>query len=152
MNKDFFDVAFDYAQLAYGNNEVPVGAIIVKNNEIIGYGYNSKEKDCSVISHAEIKAIVMAEKNIHNWRLDDCEMYVTLDPCPMCASAIKQARIKKVFSAVSNVDSQNIKIISQIFEKNDKINQKVLFSTNLDADRAKKILNSFFKTQRDKKK
>ena len=151
MNKEFFDIAFNYAQIAYENDEVPVGAVIVNNNEIIGYGFNSKERDCSVISHAEIKAISMAEEKINNWRLDECEMYVTLDPCPMCASAIKQARIKKVFSAVNNSDSQNSEIIAQIFEKNDKINQKVIFSTNLDAERAKKILNSFFKTQRDKK-
>jgi tRNA(adenine34) deaminase len=151
MNKNFFDLAFSYAQVAYDNDEVPVGAVIVKDGVILGFGSNSKEKDCFVTSHAEIKAILMAEEKINNWRLDDCEMYVTLDPCPMCASAIKQARIKKVFSAVSNSDPQNCEIITQIFEKNDKINQKVFFSTNMDADRAKKILNSFFKAQRDKK-
>ena len=151
MSKDFFDLAFKYAQEAYENDEVPVGAVVVKDGVVIGYGSNSKEKDCSVTSHAEIKAILMAENEINNWRLDNCEIYVTLDPCPMCASAIKQSRIKKIFSAVCNSDSQNSEIISQILEKNDKINQKVIFSTNLDAERSKKLLNSFFRTQRDKK-
>ena len=151
MNKNFFDIAFNYAQFSYKNNEVPVGAIIVKNNEIIGYGYNSKEEDQSIASHAELKAILMAEKKINNWRLDDCDIYVTLDPCPMCASAIKQARIKNVFSAVSNSDSKNSEIITQIFEKSDKINPPVFFSTNMDAERSKKLLNSFFKAQRGKK-
>lgn len=151
MNKKFFDEAFLYAEQAFKSDEVPIGAVIVKNNEIIGFGYNSKEKSGMVIDHAEIKAITMAEKNIHNWRLDDCDLYVTLDPCPMCASAIKQARIKNVFSAVSNSDENNSQIIAQIFEKNDKINSKINFSTNNDAERAKKILNSFFKTQREKK-
>ena len=151
MNKEFFDKAFFYAQKAFEENEVPIGAVIVKNNEIIGFGYNSKEKSGSVIDHAEIKAIVMAEKNLHNWRLEDCDIYVTLDPCPMCASAIKQARIKNVFSAVSNSDENNSQIIAQIFENNDKINSKINFSTNNDAERAKKILNSFFVIQREKK-
>jgi len=151
MNSNFFDEAFRFAQIAFDDDEIPVGAVIVKDHEIIGYGYNSKEKDHSIISHAEIKAILMAEKVLNNWRLDGCDIYVTLDPCPMCASAIKQARIKKVFSAVSNSDQTNSKIITQIFEKNDKINPKVIFSTNLDAERSKKLLNSFFKTQRDKK-
>lgn len=148
---NFFDIAFSYAQMAYNNDEVPVGAIIVKNDEIIGFGFNSKETDGFVTSHAEIKAIMMAEEKNKNWRLDGCEMYVTLDPCPMCASAIKQARIEKVFSAVSNSDPQNCEIISKIFENNDKTNQKVIFSTNQYAERGKKLLNSFFKAQRDKK-
>lgn len=151
MEKKFFDDAFFYAELAFIEDEVPIGAVVVKNNEIIGYGYNSKEKNGLVIDHAEIKAITMAEKNINNWRLDDCDMYVTLDPCPMCASAIKQARIKNVFSAVSNSDESNSQIITQIFEKNDKINSKIHFSTNNDVERARKILNSFFKAQREKK-
>lgn len=151
MNRKFFDDAFFYAEFAFKDDEVPIGAVIVKNDEIIGFGYNSKEKSGLVIDHAEIKAITMAEKKINNWRLDECDMYVTLDPCPMCASAIKQSRIKNVFSAVSNSDENNSQIITQIFEKNDKINAKINFSTNNDAERAKKILNSFFKMQREKK-
>ena len=148
MEKKFFDDAFFYAELAFIEDEVPIGAVVVKNNEIIGYGYNSKEKNGLVIDHAEIKAITMAEKNINNWRLDDCDMYVTLDPCPMCASAIKQARIKNVYSALSNSDSSNNEIIRMIFEA-DSTNPGVNFVSNIEPTKSQIILNKFFKKQRN---
>ena len=148
MNRKFLDLAFKYAEKAYKYDEVPIGAVIVKDNKIIGYGYNKKEKKKSVLEHAEISAIKMAEKKIDNWRLNDCDIYVSLDPCPMCASAIKQARIKNVYSALTNLDNNNFEIISQIFKK-DKVNPSVNFVTNLDSEVSKKILNSFFKKQRN---
>ena len=77
--------------------DVPVSAVIVKNGEIIAFAQNERELDNDVTSHAEILAIRKAEKVLNNWRLDDCEMYVTLEPCPMCAWAIIQARIKSVY-------------------------------------------------------
>jgi tRNA(adenine34) deaminase len=77
--------------------EIPVGAIIVKNKEIISMATNSKEKDNDVTSHAEILAIRQAEEILNNWRLEDCDMYVTLEPCPMCGWAILQARIKNLY-------------------------------------------------------
>ena len=150
MNKKFMDLAFFYAEKAFELNEVPIGCVIVKNNEIISYGYNLKESTNFIINHAEIIAIKDAEEKIHNWRLEDCDLYVTLDPCPMCASAIKQARIKNVFSALNNSDDENLEIINSIFQKNDKVNPKVNFFTNIDAERSKKLLNSFFKKQRNK--
>ncbi|MBQ6497846.1 MAG: nucleoside deaminase [Bacilli bacterium] len=149
MKKEFLDKAIYYAKKAYDIDEVPIGAVIVKDNEIIGYGYNKKEKEKSVLEHAEISAIKMAEKKVDNWRLNGCDIYVSLDPCPMCASAIKQARIKNVYSALNNLDNNNFEIISQIFRK-DKVNPEVKFITNLDIESSKKILNSFFKKQRNK--
>ena len=77
--------------------DVPVGAVIVKNNEIIAYAHNEKEELQSSIAHAEILAIKKAQEGLRRWRLDDCEMYVTLEPCPMCASAIIQAHLKSVY-------------------------------------------------------
>ena len=77
--------------------EVAVGAVIVRNNEIISCACNSKEKDLDVTAHAEILAIRDAEKKLGNWRLEDCDMYVTLEPCPMCAWAIINSRIKNVY-------------------------------------------------------
>ena len=148
MNRKFFDDAFFYAEFAFKDDEVPIGAVIVKNNEIIGFGYNSKEKSGLVIDHAEIKAITMAEKKINNWRLDECDMYVTLDPCPMCASAIKQARIKNVYSALNNSDSNNLNILHSIFDINDRTNNSVNFISNLAVDKSKEILNDFFDLQR----
>lgn len=77
--------------------EIPVAAIIVKNGEVISSAVNSKENDKDVTSHAEILAIRAAEKHLGNWRLEDCEMYVTLEPCPMCAWTIIQSRLKAVY-------------------------------------------------------
>jgi tRNA(adenine34) deaminase len=77
--------------------DIPVGAIIVKNGEIISSAFNTKEKDNDITSHAEIIAIRKAEKILNNWRLEDCDMYVTLEPCPMCGWAILQSRIKNLY-------------------------------------------------------
>ena len=149
MNRNFLDLAFKYAEKAYNNNEVPIGAVIVKNNEVIGYGYNQKEKKNSVLEHAEIMAIRKASKRINNWRLDDCDIYVTLDPCPMCASAIKQSRIKNIYSALSNLDKENEKVVVDILKK-DKTNPEVNLISNIEPDKSKNILNSFFNIKRDK--
>lgn len=149
MNRKFLDLAFKYAKKAYRNNEVPIGAVIVKNNEVIGYGYNQKEKKNSVLEHAEIMAIRKASKRLNNWRLDDCDIYVTLDPCPMCASAIKQSRIKNIYSALSNLDKENEKVVVDILKK-DKTNPEVNLISNIEPDKSKNILNSFFNIKRDK--
>ncbi len=149
MNKDFFDLAYKYSLKAFDSNEVPIGAVIVKNNDVISFGYNNKESGYSVFGHAEIMAIRNAEKKLNNWRLEDCDIYITLDPCPMCASAIKQSRIKNVYSALSNSDSNNTKIIKQIF-MTDLTNPGVNFISNLDIERTRALLNRFFKERRYK--
>lgn len=81
---------------AIKKNEVPVGAIIVKNNKIIAKAYNKTNKTNNILSHAEILAIIKASKKIKNWRLDDCTLYVSLEPCNMCKEIIKKSRIKQV--------------------------------------------------------
>ncbi len=86
--------AIELSLQACAKGEVPVGAVIVKNGEIIAEGRNMREEKQNALSHAEIEAINTACKKIGSWRLDDCEMYVTLEPCPMCAGAIINARIK----------------------------------------------------------
>ena len=149
MNQKFLDFAFKYAEKAYKNDEVPIGAVIVKNDKVIGYGYNQKEKKNSVLEHAEIIAIRMASKKLNNWRLDDCDIYITLDPCPMCASAIKQSRIKNIYSALSNLDKENKKVVVNIL-KCDKTNPGVNLISNIEPDKSKKLLNSFFNIKRDK--
>ena len=148
MKKEYFDKVFQYAKKAESIGEVPIGAVIVKNDEIIGIGYNKKERKKSIVEHAELIAINQAEKKIDNWRLNDCDIYVSLDPCPMCASAIKQARIKNVYSALNNSDPNNLNIITKIFEK-DSTNPKVNFESNLSPEKAKEILSSFFEKQRN---
>ncbi|MBQ8887275.1 MAG: nucleoside deaminase [Candidatus Gastranaerophilales bacterium] len=78
-------------------NDIPIGAVIVKDGKIIAKAVNQREKKQNTVNHAEIIAIQKANKKLKNWRLNDCEMYVTLEPCPMCASAILQARISKLY-------------------------------------------------------
>ena len=149
MNKKFFDVVYDESIKAFNNNEVPIGAVIVKDGDIIACGYNKKESDNCCISHAEIIAIQEASKVLNNWRLNDCDIYISLDPCPMCSSAIKQARISNVYSALSNVDNDYNEIINKIFNFNDNTNSMVNYETDLDSDRFKDLLNKFFKKQRN---
>ena len=94
---NFMSLAFEEAKKAYNLNEVPVGAIIVKNSEVISSSYNQVITKNSVVSHAEINAILIASQKLKNYRLTDCDMYVTLEPCHMCAKAIVDARLKNVF-------------------------------------------------------
>lgn len=97
MNDEFFmTLAVEEAIKAYKENEVPVGAIIVKDGKVIAKGHNKRETLNSPIAHAEIIAIEEASRQLKNWRLYGCELYVTLEPCPMCAGAILQSRIAKL--------------------------------------------------------
>ena len=88
--------AIKQAKKAAGINEVPIGCVIVKDGEVVAKGYNRRNTDHSTLSHAEITAIRRASKRLKDWRLEDCTLYVTLEPCQMCAGAIVQARIKRV--------------------------------------------------------
>ena len=95
-HRDFMQRAMELAQIARDYGEVPVGAVVVKDNKIIGEGYNRRETDGSATAHAEIMAIVAACKTLGHWRLENCTLYVTLEPCAMCAGAIINSRIKLV--------------------------------------------------------
>ena len=95
MEQKFMYQALKEAEKAYNKLEVPVGCIIVKDGKIIARAHNLKETKMDTTKHAEILAIQKASKKLKSWRLIDCEMYVTLEPCPMCAGAIIQSRIKK---------------------------------------------------------
>ena len=98
MDHEFYmSQALQLAAEAAANGEVPVGCVIVRNGEIIGRGRNRREEKHATASHAEMEAIAEANKALGTWRLDDCDLYVTLEPCPMCAGAIVNARIRCVF-------------------------------------------------------
>lgn len=92
---NFMQIAIEEAGKTDG--DIPVGAVIVKNGQVIAKAHNTREKDNDITSHAEILAIRQVEKSVNNWRLDGCELYVTLEPCPMCGWAILQSRVKKVY-------------------------------------------------------
>ncbi|MEE0700275.1 MAG: nucleoside deaminase [Bacilli bacterium] len=99
MNNVFMQAAINEAKKAFKKGEVPIGAVIVKNNKIIAKAHNLVEIKNNALCHAEIIAIKKASKKLKNWRLSDCDLYVTLEPCDMCTGAIKNARINKVYYA-----------------------------------------------------
>ena len=96
MNKQFMKLAIEEAKIAALKGEVPVGAVIVKDGKVIAKGHNTRETEQSALGHAEINAIKEACEKLNSWRLDDCQLYVTMEPCPMCAGAIINARIPTV--------------------------------------------------------
>ena len=99
----FMDAALELAREAAAEGEVPVGCVIVRGDEIVGRGRNRREKDKSALAHAEIEAIREACRNLGGWRLWECTLYVTLEPCPMCAGAIINARIPRVVYGAGDV-------------------------------------------------
>ncbi|MBP3841216.1 MAG: nucleoside deaminase [Bacilli bacterium] len=149
MEKRFIMMAIEEAKKALAMGEVPVGAVIVKNGEIIAKAYNKKEKLCCVTQHAEIIAIEKASKKIGNWRLNDCDIYITLEPCPMCASAIKQARISNIYCGLSNSDKNNINIVKSILDK-DKINNSCNYYCGYFQFEIKNMMKTFFKNARNR--
>ena len=110
---NFMNIAIKEAKKSYKIDDVPVGAVIVKDDAVIAKAHNMKDKKCNAIMHAEIIAIDKACKKLKRWRLDDCELYVTMEPCMMCTGAILQSRIKKIYYSVDNDDFGTLKNISQ---------------------------------------
>ena len=143
----FMSEALNMAYLAFKNNEVPVGAIIVKGGKIIGKGSNQVIHNNSVSSHAEINAIIDAGQTLKNYRLVNCDIYVTLEPCHMCAKAIVDARINHVYFAAREPKTGAVESIDKFFER-DHLNHLVTFSGgHLEAE-SSKLLKSFFKSKR----
>lgn len=154
MSKDnikFMKEALKEAKKAELINEVPVGAVIVKDGKVISRAYNKKETTNSAINHAEIIAIQKANKKLNSWRLLDCEMYVTLEPCSMCAGAILQSRIKKVYIGTMDQKTGSCGSVFNLFDDY-KFNHKVDIESGICKDECEKILQDFFKNLRNTKK
>ncbi len=98
----YLDELLNETKKAYNENEIPVGALIVKNNEIIAIAHNTKETNKCCLNHAEINVIILASKYLNSWRLDECDMYITMEPCIMCYGAIIQSRIRNVYYLLNN--------------------------------------------------
>ncbi len=142
---DFIEILLKEAKKAYDDNEVPIGSIIVKSNKIVSKAHNLKETKSNVLCHAELLAINKACNKLKNWRLNDCILYTTLFPCPMCASAIQQARIKKVvyLNNSNNNFAQNIS--NEILSNKNSNHQVLIEKLHLEDN----LINSFFKKIRD---
>lgn len=147
MNREFMKIAISEALKAAEKGEIPVGAVIVKNNEIISVGHNLREEKQNALSHAEIEAINSACQKLGSWRLDDCEMYVTLEPCPMCTGAIINARIKTVIFGA--YDSKMGCMDSVINLCDYPFNHKVEIYGGIMEDECLNILQDFFKKLRE---
>ena len=146
----FMKEAIKEAQKAYKKEEIPVGAVIVKDGTIIAKAHNLRETKLSSLAHAEILAIEKANKKIKAWRLEGCEMYVTLEPCMMCMGAIINSRIKKLYIGTPDPKAGCYKSVIEI--ENYKFNHTVEIETGILKDECEYILKDFFKKLRQKKK
>ena len=146
MENKFVNAALEEAKKAYDLNEVPVGAVVVQNGEIIAKAHNLKRSTNNIMNHAEIVAILKASEKNGDWRLNDCEMYVTLEPCPMCAGALVQSRIKKIYiGSESNIKS-NKEMIKNILQNKDYNHfVEIEYLENKDCSQ---ILTDFFNNKR----
>lgn len=142
--------ALELAKISAAEGEVPVGAIIVKGDEIVGTGRNRREYGKNALYHAEIEAIDNACKTLGGWRLWECDMYVTLEPCPMCAGAIINSRIKTVYYGASDLKAGSF---GSVVDFNSlPYNHKPEIVSGVMQDEARKVLSDFFKGLREKKK
>ena len=143
--------ALKEAKKAYKKLEVPVGAVIVKDGKIIASAHNQKESKTDTTKHAEILAIQKASKKLNSWRLIDCEMYVTLEPCSMCAGALINSRIKKVYIGASDQKTGAVGSVFNLLEDYT-FNHKVEYEKGVLQDECESILKEFFKELRKIKK
>ena len=147
----YMKMALKEAKKAYKLGEVPIGCVIVYNDKIIGRGYNRRNTDKSTLSHAEITAIKKASKVIGDWRLEDCTLYVTLEPCQMCSGAIVQARIPTVVMGCMNPKAGCAGSIINILDM-PAFNHQVHSIRGILEEECSQMLTTFFKELRIKKK
>lgn len=147
----FMKEALKEAKKAYNKLEVPVGAVIVKDGKIIARAHNLKETKFDTTKHAEILAIQKASKKLNSWRLLDCEMYVTLEPCSMCAGALINSRVKKVFIGASDKKTGAVGSVFNLLEDYT-FNHVVEYEKGILADECEEILSNFFRDLRKNKK
>ena len=151
IKEEFMKKSLEQAKKAYDKFEVPIGAVIVKDGKVIASAYNQKETKFDTTKHAEILAIQKASKKLKSWRLIDCEMYVTLEPCPMCAGAIIQSRIKKVYYGALDEKTGAVGSKLNLF-RDFKFNHRVEFENSILQKECQNILQDFFKELRSQKR
>jgi tRNA(adenine34) deaminase len=144
---NFMDEAIRLARLAAAEGEVPVGCVIVKDGAIIGRGRNSRERARSALGHAEIMAIEEACQTLNNWRLSGCSIYVTLEPCPMCAGAIINSRISRIYFGARDEKSGSCGSVINLFEED--FGHKPEIYGRVYEEECSALLSEFFKTLRD---
>ena len=145
MNHNFMKIALETA--VKSGNDIPIGAVIVKDNEIIAIAHNEKEHLQDVTAHAEILAIRKASQSLNSWRLNDCSLYVTLEPCPMCLWAILQARIKNLYFGTFDTLYGGTSTLPQMLSIS---NSKLKIKGGIMEEECNKILENYFQSMRKK--
>lgn len=145
----YMEKALELAREAAEEGEVPVGAVVVRNGEIIATGRNRREKEKNALCHAEIEAINNACKALGGWRLPGCEIYVTLEPCPMCAGAIINSRIEKVYFGAYDKKAGSVRSLIRLFDL--PYNHKPEVFGGIMENECADVLSAFFKSLRMKK-
>lgn len=144
----YMGIALEEAKKAFKLGEVPIGAVIVYKDEIIAQGHNLKETLQDPTAHAEIVVIRKAAQKLGSWRLDDCTLYVTLEPCPMCAGAIVQSRIATLVYGATDLKAGAVESIVNLVQHK-LLNHQVNVYASIREDECKKILQDFFRTKRN---
>lgn len=147
-NVKFMKAALREAQKAYEKDEVPVGAVVVHEGKIIARAHNLREEKQSFHAHAEFLAMLKATKKIGSWRLEDCDVYVTLEPCPMCAGAMIQSRIKNLYYATKDPKAGGVDSVIQLLDI--PFNHQIHVESGLLENECKQLIQSFFKQLRNK--
>ena len=150
-DESFMKQAVKQAKKAYDKLETPIGCVIVHEDKIIARGYNKRNMKKKTLAHAEILAINKASKVLGDWRLEDCTMYVTLEPCPMCAGAIVQARIPRVVIGSMNPKAGCAGSVLNLLQQ-DGLNHQVEITKGVLAEECSGLMTSFFRELRKKKK
>lgn len=145
-HEKFMNEALKEAKKAYLINEVPVGCVIVFDDKIIARAHNKREINGSTLAHAEILAITKANKKLSSWRLEDCDLYVTLEPCLMCMGAIIQARMKNVYFGANDPKSGALGGSFNVLENN--FNHQLEVNKGILKEESKELLKEFFKKLR----
>lgn len=151
IDEKYMREAIRQAKKAYALEEVPIGCVIVYENQIIGRGYNKRTVDKNTLAHAELQAIRKASRKLNDWRLDGCTMYVTLEPCQMCAGAIIQARIKRVVVGCMNPKAGCAGSIFNLLDV-PQFNHQAELTTGILEEECSSMMKQFFRELREKKK
>lgn len=144
-------IAIEQAEIAAENGDVPIGAVIVHNGQIIGKAYNQREQLQDPTAHAEIIALTQAAAAFESWRLDGCAMYVTLEPCPMCAGALVLARIERLVYGCDDPKTGAVKSLYNIVQ-DDRLNHKIEVSCGILEKQCGRLLQKFFQKRRKENK
>lgn len=151
QDEKYMKAAICQAKKAYALDEVPIGCVIVQNDKIIARGYNRRNTDKNTLAHAELSAIKKASKKTGDWRLEDCTMYVTLEPCQMCAGAIVQSRLGKVVIGSMNPKAGCAGSVINLLQMK-QFNHQVEMETGILEEECSTMLSGFFQELREKKK